>query len=149
MTEQDNKRAVTGKWEIVSWEQRFDDGRHELPMGEHVEGFILYTAGGDMMCMLARQGRKRFETGGQWSADVAEKAAAYESMLCYAGTYDVQGDVVSHHVNLSLFPNWQGGVQKRRVERMEGDTLVLAARLEDGTPQARTSRLIWRRAASE
>lgn len=67
--------------------------------------------------------------------------------MSYAGTYDVEGDVISHHVELSLFPNWEGGVQRRTARRV-GRELHLEARLEEGTPEARTARLVWVPAAS-
>lgn len=135
-----------GRWEILSWEQRFDDGRVELPMGESLQGFIQYTEGGHMACMIARAERPSFESGGQWNANNSEKAAAYASMLAYGGRYEVNADVITHFVDISLFPNWVGGAQKRRFEVNADGTLTLSARLEEGTPQARSARLVWRRA---
>lgn len=137
---------LIGRWEILSWEQAFDDGRVELPMGDNLHGFIQYTADGGMACMIARADRPNFTSGGQWNASDAEKAAAYTSMLAYGGRFAVDGDVISHHVEISMFPNWKGGVQKRQLTVNADGTLTLSARLEEGTPQARTARLVWRRA---
>jgi hypothetical protein len=137
--------SIAGRWEIVAWEQAYDDGRVTYPMGKEIEGFIQYDPNGRMMCMISRSDRPNFTTGGQWNASQEEKAAAYGSMLSYAGTYSLDGDVVSHQVELSLFPNWKGGVQKRRIEWLGPDSVVLTARLEDGTPEARMARLIWKR----
>ena len=58
----------------------------------------------------------------------------------------VEGDTVTHAVDLSLFPNWQGGQQKRRFALRADGMLELTARLEEGTSEARTARLVWRRA---
>ena len=135
-----------GRWEILSWEQMFDDGRRELPMGEQLQGFIQYSEGGHMACMIARTDRSTFASGGQWNASDAEKASAYNSLLAYGGRYDVEGDVITHQVDISLFPNWVGGAQKRRFVVNADGTLTLSARLEEGTPQARRACLIWRRA---
>lgn len=140
---------LVGRWDIVSWEQVYDDGRSELPLGEHLSGFIRYLPDGDMVCMISRADRKRFEHGGQWNAPAAEKAGAYDSMLSYAGRYQVDGEVVTHRVEASLFPNWIGGEQKRRAQLQPDGTLALLARLEENTPQARTARLVWRRHAQE
>jgi len=137
-----------GRWEILAWEQAFDDGRRELPMGDSLQGFIQYTADGYMACMIARAERPNFTSGGQWNASDAEKAGAYNGMLAYGGRYEVNGDLITHHVDISLFPNWRGGAQKRRVEVNADGTLTLSARLEEGTPQARTARLVWRRAGA-
>lgn len=136
---------LTGRWDIVSWEQDYDDGRLVHPLGQELQGFIRYTDDGDMACMIARADRPCFATGGQWDAEDTERAAAYSSMLAYAGTYDVDGDTVTHHVDLSLFPNWVGGDQRRRFVFRADGTLALEARLEDGTPAARTARLVWQR----
>lgn len=140
-----SEQGITGRWQIVAWEQVYDDGRRTYPMGQQVQGFIQYDPDGRMMCMLCRGDRQNFTTGGQWNASEEERAAAYSSMLAYAGTYTFGGDTVSHHVELSAFPNWQGGTQKRRIETFEADRLALVARLEEGTSEARTARLIWKR----
>lgn len=132
-----------GRWTIVEWLQTYDDGRVVHPMGKVLDGFIEYGPHG-MFCFLASGERPPFSTGGQWSADDREKAAAYSSCLSYAGTFDVDGDSVTHHVRHSLFPNWVGGTQ-RRTAQLDGDALSLSARLEAGTPEARTVVLTWRR----
>ncbi|ENO79133.1 lipocalin-like domain-containing protein [Thauera sp. 63] len=137
---------LVGRWDILSWEQVFDDGRSELPMGEGLHGFIRYTDDGDMDCMIARANRPKFETGGQWNASDAEKARAYTSMLAYAGTYSLDGEVVTHKVSISMFPNWVGSEQRRRIQVNADGTIALTARMEEGTPQARTVRLVWRKA---
>jgi hypothetical protein len=135
---------LIGRWDIVSWLQRYDDGRITHPLGERLNGHIHYLPDGEMFCMISRADRPAFTTGGQWNASTEEKAAAYSGMLTYAGSYDIEGDCVSHSIALSLFPNWVGGVQ-RRLARLEGDTLYLEARLEESTPQARTAQLVWTR----
>eukprot|EP01031_Cornospumella_fuschlensis_P010372 gene10372-12714_t len=104
----DNLNLV-GRWDIVSWEQRYDDGRLVLPMGERLEGFLLYSPEGSMTCLIARSERPKFPSGLQWEATEAEKAQAYEGILSYGGTYKVSGDTVEHHVSVSAFPNWDGG----------------------------------------
>ncbi|HJV86884.1 MAG TPA: lipocalin-like domain-containing protein [Noviherbaspirillum sp.] len=140
-----SEQGMTGRWQIVAWEQVYDDGRRTYPMGQQLEGFIQYDPDGRMMCMLCRGDRRNFTSGGQWNASEQEKAQAYNTMLAYAGTYTCSGDIVSHHVELSAFPNWKGGTQKRRIETMDAGQLVLVARLEDGTSEARTARLAWKR----
>lgn len=139
-----NQDSIRGRWNILSWEQVYDDGRVVHPMGTELEGFIEYSTYG-MFCVIAKKGRPHFSSGGQWSASDAEKAGAYGSYLTYAGGYEVQGNVIQHHVRHSLFPNWVGGSQ-RRVAILEGDVLALTARLEEGTSEARTARLVWQRA---
>jgi hypothetical protein len=139
-----NRENIKGRWSVLSWEQLYDDGRIVLPMGTEVEGFIEYSDYG-MFCVISKKDRKEFTTGGQWSADDAEKADAYSSYLTYAGGYDVEGNTITHHVKYSIFPNWVDGTQYRNAE-LDGDTLTLTtARLEAGTTEARVSKLKFKR----
>jgi hypothetical protein len=146
-----DQALLRGRWQVTSWRQEYDDGRVTYPLGRELEGFLQYDADGRMACMIARADRARFATGGQWNAADTEKAAAYSSFLAYGGRYTVEGDVVTHHVELSLFPNWKGGEQRRRVslqDTAQGPVLDIVARLEEGTPEARSAILSWRRAAT-
>ena len=108
-------------------------------------GIIQYTADGFMSCMICRPNRVKFTTGGQWNASDAEKAGAYNSMMSYAGRYSIENNTVTHFVNLSLFPNWIGGQQKRSFQFDEQGQLSLTARLEENTSEARTALLLWKR----
>mgnify|MGYP000972769283 CR=1 FL=1 len=141
-----NTSDILGRWDIVSWLQLYDDGRRRAPFGQHLEGFIRYLPDGDMICMIVKADRPNFTTGGQWDADDGEKAAAYNSMLAYSGRFRVDGEFVIHEVKTSLFPNWKDGEQRRQVRIEGGELLYIEARLEHGTPEARTAQLLWRRA---
>lgn len=133
---------IKGRWYVRSWTQEYDDGRIVHPFGEKLEGFIEY--GEDtMFVLLTKSPRTPFTSGGQWDAVDAEKATAYNEFLAYAGRYTVDGDTVTHHVELSIFPNWQGGTQRRRVVWGGDGELMLVARIEEGTSEARTARLTW------
>ncbi len=136
---------ISGRWELVSFEQIYDDGRRVYPMGEQPQGIIQYTADGFMSCMICRPNRENFKTGGQWNANDAEKAQAYNSMMSYAGRYSIENNSVTHLVDLSLFPNWIGGQQKRDFKFDEQGQLSLTARLEENTSEARTALLLWKR----
>jgi hypothetical protein len=147
-----HKTLLLGRWNIISWQQRYDDGRIAHPLGTALEGFIQYDASGAMMCMMGRANRPGFVTGGQWNAANEEKAGAYSSFMAYAGTYSIDGEYVTHHVDISLYPNWKNGDQKRRVRYHRdaaGETLEIVARLEEGTPEARSAVLAWKRAAEK
>lgn len=136
---------LVGRWDIVTFEQAYDDGRKLFPFGQDIEGFVRYVADGDMIVFIAKKQRPAFVKGGQWNAPDDEKAAAYDSVLSYAGRWSVEGDEISHFVDYSVFPNWVGGVQKRKLRVLDDGCIALEARLEDGTPEARTARLVWRR----
>jgi hypothetical protein len=137
-----DQAQLLGRWRIVEWVQRYDDGREQYPLGRSPQGFIQYDRD-RMFCFLCAGERKRLG-GAQWTAPDAEKAAAYASCLAYSGTYEIAGDEVLHKVDLSLYPNWVGTTQRRRAVIRDG-RLALTARLEAGTPEARTAELVWER----
>jgi len=136
------KAQLLGRWCIVEWVQHYDDGRQRYPLGRKPEGFIQYDSE-RMFCFISGSGRKPLG-GSQWTAPDTEKAAAYASCLAYSGTYEIAGEEILHKVDLSLYPNWVGTTQRRRAALRDG-RLLLTARLEEGTPEARTAELIFER----
>ena len=138
------KADIIGRWRVLRWQQQYDDGRVVSPMGEALDGFIQYDENDRMVCIIARSGREKFQTGGQWDAAAAEKATAYNGYLSYAGRYAIVAGEIHHHVEQSLFPNWVGGTQVRKA-KFVGRELWLTARIEEGTPAARTAVLAWER----
>jgi hypothetical protein len=132
---------LVGRWKIVSWLQRYDDGRVTYPFGETLSGFIQYDEK-NVFVLLEKANRAKFTTGGQWNASAAEKAGAYDSFMSYSGTYEIDGEDVLHKIEASIFPNWEGGVQRRRMSYKDGK-LTLSARVEEGTPEARSAELVW------
>lgn len=140
--------TLVGLWNLQSMEQRYDDGRVVYPFGPNAQGRIYYGEDRTMFAAIQRAGRKPFTTGKQWTASSEEKAAAYDNYLTYWGRYEVDGDKVTHLIEISLFPDWIGQRQVRKT-RFENGVLFITARLEDGTPEARTAYLIFRRAGAE
>lgn len=139
---------IHGLWSLHSMEQRYDDGRVIYPFGRSATGQLFYGADGTMFVAIHKGGRRPFTTGKQWTAADAEKARAYDDYLTYCGRYQIAGDQVTHFIEISLFPDWIGQQQIRTV-RFEAGRLHITARLESGTPEARTASLIWGRPTRE
>jgi len=137
-----DKAKLLGRWRIVEWVQRYDDGRERYPFGRAPQGFIQYDPE-RMFCFVSSPGRQPLR-GSQWDVPEADRAAAYSSCFAYSGTYELAGDEILHKVDLSLNPNWVGTIQRRRAAFREG-RLVIAARMEEGTTEARTAELVWQR----
>lgn len=138
-----NVDDLSGTWHLVAWRQRYDDGRVVHPLGEEPVGVLHYDAD-RMSCLISRRPRAKFSAGGQWSAEATDRAEAYSGFLAYAGRFELDGDTVHHHVDVSLYPNWVGTDQVRQAQIMDGE-LYLTARLEPDGPQARIAELLWRR----
>lgn len=138
------REDLVGVWKLVAWVQDYDDGRVVQPFGGGPCGRLMYSPGGHMSGVIAAGDRSEFAGNAQWQASESERAQAYSSFLAYAGTYTVEGDVVTHHVVTSLFPNWVGRAQRRAAE-VSGSRLMLTGRLEEATPEARTVRMSFER----
>lgn len=73
-----------------------------------------------------------------------EKIAAYDTYLSYCGKYEVQGNKVIHHIEVSLFPNWSGVDQVRFFE-FDGNRLSLSTPPLLLAGKQKTAQLIWER----
>jgi hypothetical protein len=135
---------LVGTWRLISWENRTVDGDVSHPLGEEASGYIAYNDDGYMFVAIMRPARTHFVAGDLLSATTVEKARAAEGYVSYCGRYELQGDIVIHHVELSLFPNWVGVDQERLVDT-SADRLTLSTRplLLDGRQQ--TAHLVWER----
>lgn len=136
---------LIGTWRLVSWENRsVGDDQVSYPVGRDAVGYIIYNQDGYMFVAIMAPNRLRFAAEDLFSGTTEEEAQAEETYVSYCGRYDLQGDVVFHHVELSLFPNWVGTEQERLVE-LRGNRLTLSTRpiLLEGTE--RTAHLIWER----
>jgi hypothetical protein len=108
-----------GTWKLADYSFLHEDGRVEKPWGDNVVGYLLYSAEGYMSGNLSPAGRRHNVEGSE-----SQKARRKRDYIAYAGPYTVEGNTVTHHVEVSLFPNWLGTAQLRYHKR-EGDTLIL------------------------
>jgi len=122
------REQLIGVWKLVSYVERPVDGSDPAyPMGEKLEGLIIYAADGYMSVQLMRPDRSKFSSG-DWSvgteSEIREAAIGY---FAYAGPFDIDEEkkILTHAVVLSLDPNWLGQAQ-RRVVKIEGDILHLS-----------------------
>ncbi|MBJ7336867.1 lipocalin-like domain-containing protein [Mycolicibacterium sp.] len=137
---------ILGAWTLASYTAE-SDGDASEPLGADPVGIIMYTPDGYMSAQLMRRDRPAYDraiTGGGTPAQMAGAASGY---LCYSGPFalDEAADVVHHHVEVSLLPNWVGGVQVRQA-RMNGDVLTLSAEVTSRRGVSSKHVLVWHRA---
>jgi hypothetical protein len=136
---------LIGTWRLISWENRSVDGQKiSYPLGKDAVGYIMYNEDGYMFVAISRPNREKFTVGDLLGGSTEEKVQAANTYVSYCGRYEFRGDTVTHHVDLSLFPNWVGVEQERLVE-FRGNRLTLSTRpiLLGGIQ--RTAHLIWER----
>lgn len=116
--------SITGAWSLVPMTLKGADGTKVKPFGDDPAGRILYTKDGYMMTVMSRKDRAFWDTPDPLGGTTIEKAQALESYSTYAGRYTFDGKIVTHHIDLSLLPNWSGAIETRFVD-MAGDRLKL------------------------
>lgn len=133
--------GVTGAWTLATFNVDERDKPAKPRFGPKPVGYLIYTASGRVAAVLAGTRRPPLEPP---PSKVTEQCA--ESMadfLAYAGRYDVKGDRVFHHVEVSVFTNLVGTTLERQF-KIDGDTLTIRTLPPEiwGTSNV----LVWKRA---
>lgn len=112
---------IEGVWKLKKYSRRFLD-TGEVRNDMLPQAYILYTPGGFMMSITVEENRA--PPKGEVLTD-DERARLFKSIIsAYSGTYAVEGDTVTHDVNLSWNEAWTGTKQVRKF-RVQGDELVI------------------------
>lgn len=149
MSDADPRAAhpLVGGWRLRSWVSIADDGSEALPMGETPHGLVVYSADGKMIGIMGPGDRPRFATDDVTGGTIEERARAFATFIAYGGSYEVDGDTVTHRVETSLFPNWIGTTQRRRWQLDEtGRHLTMTSPPLVLGGSTRIQRLTWERA---
>jgi hypothetical protein len=140
------KEQFIGTWKLVSSEFRRSNGEVTYPMGRNASGMLMYDANGHMSAQIIRPDRLTFASGDQLRGSPEEIASAFKGCVTYFGTYEVNEDknTVTHHLESSSFPNWEGTDQRRFFE-FYGNRLTLSTpRIPFGGEQV-IALLVWER----
>jgi hypothetical protein len=118
--------ALCGTWKLISEELRDEHMGISPYQRPPSRGYLTYTLEGFVFWIRSDQERASFAKADFRAASLTEKAAAADSFRAYVGRYEVRGDQVIHHIELSLFPNW-ASTQQTRSFRLSGDLLELTS----------------------
>ena len=137
---------LLGTWRLLSFEMRPSEGASSQPFGVDPCGVLIYDANGNLSVQLARSERPEFASGDIRDGTDDEIRAAYTGYIAYFGVYEVNeaDSYVTHKVDVSLFPNWQG-VPQRRFFALSEDTLMLTTPPTPFGGRAVTAVLVWER----
>lgn len=143
-----NSDALVGTWSLESWEVVDSAGAVDRPFGGTPVGYIMYSPEGFMAVAFMPPGRPPFSAADILGGTVGEQCAAVGTYISYCGRYEVAGDRVRHHIEVSLFPNWTGVTQERIVS-LSGDTLRISTPPLLIKGKVQTAHLVWKRARQE
>lgn len=139
-----SENPLVGTWRLVSFEVQDEAGHIEFPFGRDAVGFITYTGDGHMAVQFGRADRDRLAVGDWLDAGNDEIAMAAHDYFAYCGTYEFAGGEVTHHIALSLMPNWIGGELVRRAV-FDRDRVTLTTPPTPVSGQQQIATLIWQR----
>jgi hypothetical protein len=143
------RERLIGAWKLVSYRENPVDGSQPFePLGPDPQGIIMYTPDGYMSAQLAKPDRPHFTSGDWFAGSPEDYIAEASTYIAYTGPFHVDDDkqTLTHSMFVSLFPDWTGQTQPRRVE-LHGDELHLGS-VSPLQSAGRTvqSVLSWRRA---
>lgn len=126
------KNSITGVWNLETFTIYPKEGGSR-PWGEGLRGLLIYTESGHVSVSI---NRNFLPKSGNAEKDVLD------SVLFYAGTYSVEGNVIRHQVTQATNPD-RIGREMIRFATLENTTLKLA------TPDEAFGKaeLVWRKIA--
>ena len=139
---------IVGVWQLVSYSRySAEENKTTFPFGANPAGYLIYTASGYMSIVVTGEGRPAVSPTDNKLDEKQSKLFA--TMIAYSGTYKLDGDKVTHHLDVAWHPTRAGADQTRYI-KVEGDTLSLRTppfkSLLDGKGKEFTDTLNWRRA---
>lgn len=120
-------RALLGSWNLVSTYRRRGDGTRVPYLGENPRGRLTYTGDGRVHAIMVADDRPKPLNRKLSDSD---KVRLFESCIAYSGTYVVEGNQVTHRIDLSCNELWSGEEKVRHFE-LSGDSLHI---LTEPTP---------------
>ncbi|WP_084687899.1 lipocalin-like domain-containing protein [Paraburkholderia oxyphila] len=131
-----------GTWKLQSFTtEDMATGQKTELFGAHPSGYLSYGPDCRMYAILIKDGRKAPDTVVPTDE---ERVDLYNGLVAYAGTYSIEGDKVSHHVDASWNQSWTGTTQVRQF-RIDGDFLYIRT-LHAKSPitgKESSSELVW------
>jgi hypothetical protein len=136
-------KSVVGSWKLVSAKSTTEDGTSGEPFGPSPAGVLTYGSDGRMTVLIANGGRKPLSAD-RIAAPEEERAEAYSTFLSYAGRYSLKEGKVTHHVEISSYPNW-AGTDLVRIIAIDGERITLTTPPISVGGKMRTTVLVWER----
>jgi hypothetical protein len=138
-----SSEGVVGAWSLVSFDIDEGKGAEKPRFGPDPVGYLIYSANARMAAVLGGTHRPELKSPDGGAVSEEERKAALLNFIAYAGRYDVRGDRVFHHVEVSVFTNLMGTTLERQF-KLEGDLLTI--RTVPPEIWGSSNVLVWKRA---
>jgi Lipocalin-like domain len=136
--------SVVGSWRLASCAEVETESKVvHTPFGENPSGVITYTPDGRMSVLVIDPKRK--SPAGPKATD-AEGVELYQTMIAYPGVYSLDGNKVTHKIEVSWNQAWTGTNQQRFFE-VKDDMLTIKTPqiISPITGKESVSTLVWER----
>jgi len=140
------KNSLVGTYDLLSWENRHESGAITYPLGHDAKGVISYSPDGFMFVHIMSNNRINHSVNDLFGGRTSEIKDSATSHISYCGTYEIDRNVVIHHVSVSSFPNWVNSEQRRNWHFQDDRLLLSAQGLYVGNEKV-IAYLIWKRAS--
>jgi Lipocalin-like domain len=140
---------LLGAWRLESAVEVFDDGQRCDEFGPNPYGYLCYNPAGVVSATLGDSARPPVLAGDPQNGTDDDYEKMARRFIAYAGPFsvDVGNGTVTHHVDVSLAPNWQGHDQVRRVTIEGGRLNIIASDRTSSDGRIFHSELSWLRVA--
>ncbi len=114
--------ALIGTWKQLSGTMVEEGSASEKSnLSAAPNGFVNFSADGRLILLSTDSARKK--PAGEVPT-AAEAEALYRSMIAYAGTYEIEGNKVTYHLEATWNESWTGSKQVR-FWKVDGDRLTV------------------------
>ncbi|MBV8344491.1 MAG: lipocalin-like domain-containing protein [Candidatus Eremiobacteraeota bacterium] len=135
--------GVVGAWSLVSFDVDEGKATTQPRFGPSPVGYLIYSAQARMAAVLAGTHRPELRSPSGSGASEAQRSESLRNFLAYAGRYEIRGDRVFHHVEVSVFTDLVGVTLERQF-KLAGDTLTI--RTLPPEIWGSSNVLVWKRA---
>ena len=138
------ENTVLGTWKLRSFVREvFATGERYNQLGEHPDGYLSYSADGRMNAILTSNNRI---TPHEAAPTDEERANLHRTMQAYAGSYTIDAEKVTHHVDISWNQAWTG-TEQIRFYKLDGNILTITTAPNKSPFDGREGRgiLVWER----
>ncbi len=143
---------LLGTWKLISVTATLPDGSIKPEVfGANPTGYITYTPEGKMMVIFSKSNRPPLSGNARsplsdaiHSVPAEERAQAFTTFNAYAGTYNISGNTVIHHVEVASMPN-RIGQSLIRTFSVNGNRVTLKTPPSKSDDVPKIFELVWER----
>ena len=117
---------IVGTWNFGVAEVIAPDGKKSFPFGETPKGVLIFTADGHFAQIHVASDVPKIASGNRLTGTPEEYAAIMRRSISVFGDYSVneKKKTVTFKIVSASYPNWQGEVQERSIDKLTAGEFV-------------------------